>query len=112
MEDIEKCARLMCIEEYKVINGHLYPVKDMRRPFNPLTNKSDLMDLECALGMDVYWSYSDSVFAHNFSAEHGEIEILADLKDYPDKFTARAHAVVAVAVQIYDRREKDGSSDK
>jgi len=72
--------------------------------FNPLTNKADLMDLECAfasLHMNILPSRIEfwGVIGH----EHAETVVYID--DHPNKFTARAHAVMAVVEQIYDRRE-------
>jgi hypothetical protein len=108
---VEKIARLMGLNY--VINTDqvsvLVPFSIGYIPFNPLTNKSDLMDVECALEVNVLWSPSNkgrldylvaNVSTHQINESTGFIYI----NDHNnDKFTARAHAVCAVAEQIYDK---------
>lgn len=74
--------------------------------FNPSTDKSDLMDVECVLGIDVEWheDYVQTWVTEFIWSEQKYIE-------HPDKFTARAHAVCAVAEQIYDRKHNDQNTD-
>ena len=75
--------------------------------FNPYTNKSDLMDVECELGIDVEWDNAASgpnvKCAKRIGSKFAYSKVWLD--NHPDKFTARAHAVMAVVEQIYDRRE-------
>lgn len=103
LSKIEKCAKLIGYEGsmFRTGGGFLIEGKTVETGgiFNPLTNKSDLVDLMCAVGIDVAWREcsavaltSSSVFAFGVFAAH------------PDKQTALAHAVVDVAVQIYDRQ--------
>jgi hypothetical protein len=117
---IEKAAKLMGLKYHRVFEEGLeteFSYEDYvgdnssRREwfdlFNPYTNKADLMDVECALGIDirfeakgdikedvhVYYEGSEGVFMEDVRVKDG------------DRFTARAHAVMAVVEQIYDRRE-------
>lgn len=105
ISSIEKCAKLMGIDYYghavgKVYRSGLSGYDQEPVEFNPLTNKSDLMGLECTLGIDVTWLV-EGVRASNY--DDGVFQVDIYFADHPDKFTARAHAVIAVAVQIYDR---------
>lgn len=105
---IEKCAKLMGIDYYghavgKVYRSGLSGYDQEPVEFNPLTNKSDLMDLECAIGIDVGW-HDDSVIAKFYWSGIVKHKAWANFKDHPDKQTALAHAVVDVACQIYDRK--------
>lgn len=117
MNDIEKCAKLMGLKLAESLTkekphfhpcGSLYvwrtdmPELIMPRWFNPLTNKPDLMDLECAIGIDITWLMTGAS-ASNY--DDGAFQVDSYFADHPDKFTARAHAVMAVVEQIYDRRE-------
>ena len=112
--NIEKAAKLMGYDFIKPVEGYIgsivitdrvgRPVKD----FNPYTNKADLVDVECALEIQVFWNPEGMVTVNKIychSALHSTvIQIEEDLDDHPDKFTARAHAVMAVVEQIYDAR--------
>ena len=69
--------------------------------FNPYTNKADLVDVECSLEIDIEW-FDTVVMAYKYGTG---INVRGILADHPNKFTARAHAVMAVVEQIYDRRE-------
>lgn len=105
MNKIEKCARLMGWE-YEVVLGDVFvpeTIPDLPdwRSFNPLTNKADLVDLMCAVGIDFQWhDYAVlAVCTIKGVCEWGYFD------DHTDKQTALAHAVVDVACQIYDRRD-------
>ena len=102
MNKIEKCARLM---GYGGVDGIVpIPTPDGQwREFNPLTNKADLVDLMCAVGVDANW---DEVGVLCGEHENGHWD-WGYFKDHPDKQTALAHAVVDVACQIYDRQFGD-----
>ena len=113
LSKIEKCARLMGYERdgesqiyYRPINVNAQQIESGDYPimtFNPLTNKSDLVDLMCAVGIDFQW-HDDAVLAIC------NIQSLCEwgyFKDHPNKKTALAHAVVDVAEQIYDRKFGD-----
>lgn len=109
MNKIEKCARLMGIVYSEVIGGRLvlHDSNGFGHPinFDPLTNKSDLVDLMCAAGIDVEWSDDESmVVAYSKQLGCLEIPVAETCADHPDKQTALAHAVVDVACQIYDRK--------
>ncbi len=105
---IEKCAKLM---GYELSEWHPPAMEHLgatingggkdKMFFNPYTNKADLVDVECALEIDIEW-FDTVVMAYKYGTGINVREILAD---HPDKFTARAHAVMAVVEQIYDRRE-------
>lgn len=73
--------------------------------FNPLTNKSDLMDVECALdNICVTMNFSLVIVEVDTADGSGNcFEAVAKYADHPDKFTARSAAVCAVAEQIYDK---------
>lgn len=71
--------------------------------FNPYTNKADLMDVECALGIDVFWVNSEDIIIASYS-EYSTVDSAELVADHQDKFTARSHAVMAVVEQIYDRQ--------
>lgn len=106
ISSIEKCAKLMGCEKVDDI-GFIRIEPDGSRGtwFNPRTNKADLMDLECALGIAIYWD-GDWVSAFSFAHPTGDVEAVAHYANHPTKFAARAEAVIAVAVKIYDRREE------
>lgn len=90
---IEKAAKLMGYNDFAIADGD----------FNPYINKADLMGLECAftsLHMNILPSRIE--FWGAIGNEHAETVVYID--DHPDKFTARAHAVMAVIEQIYDRQ--------
>ena len=101
LSKIEKCARLM---GYGGVDGIVpIPTPDGQwREFNPLTNKADLVDLMCAVGIDVEW-FNDIVLVWAPMVCNDNQTI----SDHPDKQTALAHAVVDVACQIYDRQFGD-----
>ena len=115
--DIEKAARLM---GYELSEWHPPAMKHLgatingggkaKMFFNPYTNKADLMDLECELGVDVSWDgHKEAVSAEIW--KHGLLEFMSleEVSDHPTKFAARAEAVIAVCVQIYDAKYgKDG----
>ena len=108
LSKIEKCARLMGYEPLGInIYGAFEVDKSKSKKelhaastFNPLTNKADLVDLMCAVGIDFQW-HDYAVLA--VCTIKGVCE-WGYFKDHPDKQTALAHAVVEVAVQIYDRK--------
>lgn len=104
---IEKAAKLMGWDDCDVqlIAGHCFVSAegDTVKDFNPYTNKSDLMDLECALEIHIEWYSDNTVRAMFFEDTFHEEKTVSILHHDNDKFTASAHAVVAVAVQIYDR---------
>lgn len=96
LTNIEKAAKLMGYNDFAIADGD----------FNPYGNKADLMGLECELGIDLMW-FDEEVFASLGDRE--ELTFSAKFADHPDKFTARAHAVMAVVEQIYDAKfGKDG----
>lgn len=108
MNEIEKCAKLMgyTIAERKPDFNYYHLDADSVGTFDPLTNKSDLMDLECALGIDIDWidfNVAEGFVHANVFVGDEMLKHLELFADHPDKFTSRAHAVIAVAVQIYDR---------
>lgn len=112
ISDIEKCAKLM---GYEPMGTNIYGVFEVdkqpenKQPhtastFNPYTNKADLMGVECALLVDIEW-HENYVLAWVDEWTWEEQQYA----DHPDKFTARAHAVMAVVEQIYDAKYgKDG----
>ena len=104
LSKIEKCARLMGYEGsmFRTGGGFLIEGKTVETGgiFNPLTNKSDLMDLMCAVGIGVDWFEEVIIAGVLESGCAAEVEY----SDHPDKQTALAHAVVDVACQIYDRK--------
>lgn len=116
ISNIEKCARLMGYEHASVHNiaGDLAVTKNGRQVtatwFNPRTNKADLVDVECHLCLDIEWSHCEQIIEVAHYGTNGDAEdyfyALVNYADHPTKFAARAHAVIAVAVQIYDRREE------
>ena len=107
LSKIEKCASLMGIVYSEVIGGRLvlHDSNGFGHPinFDPLTNKADLVDLICAVGIDANW---DEVGVLCGEHENGHWD-WGYFKDHPDKQTALAHAVVDVACQIYDRQFGD-----
>ena len=68
--------------------------------FNPYTNKADLSDVIDELGISVNW-HGTTVVAFKPKDLIDSVILIAD---HPDKFTARAHAVMAVVEQIYDAK--------
>jgi hypothetical protein len=104
---IEKAAKLLGHDLSKVTGTHPHlglfidEGPEFRQWFNPYTNKADLMDVECTLGIDIEW-FDTVVMAYKYGTG---INVRGILADHPNKFTARAHAVMAVVEQIYDRRE-------
>lgn len=104
LSKIEKCAKLIGYEGsmFRTGGGFLIEGKTVETGgiFNPLTNKSDLVDLMCAVGVDANW---DEVGVLCGEHENGHWD-WGYFKDHPDKQTALAHAVVDVACQIYDRQ--------
>lgn len=104
---IEKAAKLMGLTIIKVHSEGLLVERGVfHMPFNPYTSKSDLMDVECALGIDVEWNEAtEYVFAAKRNAHREYLAAKFEYsKNHPNKFTARAHAVMAVVEQIYDRQ--------
>lgn len=114
--NIEKAAKLMGCEKVDDM-GFIRIKPDGSRGawFNPYTNKADLVDVECALigfilNMDEYHvsvvALSKHPYVHEEYFQHNCTE---KLSDHPDKFTARASAVMAVVEQIHDAKfGKDG----
>jgi hypothetical protein len=104
MNCIEKAARLIGIEGEMFLagGGFLIAGKTVQTCgiFNPYTNKADLMDVECELGIDIEW-FDTVVMAYKYGTGINVREILAE---HHDRFTARAHAVMAVVEQIYDKQ--------
>jgi len=103
---IEKAAKLLGYEPHSWADKvALFKDGDViKTEFNPYTNKADLSDVECAftsLNMNILPSRIE--FWGAIGNEHAETVVYID--DHPNKFTARAHAVMAVVEQIYDRRE-------
>lgn len=100
---IEKIAKLMGLS-YTISGDRVWLQYDTsKREYNPLTNKVDLMDVECLLGIDIKW-FPISVMAITWY-EKLLCSKLINFKVYnDDKLLARAHAVCFVAEQIYDRR--------
>lgn len=112
---IEKAAKLMGLE-YEVIADDVFipeTIPDLPdwRLFNPYTSKSDLMDVECELGIDVVWDDIKMLVVAEYW-RHGilEFDCLKRFANYDwNKLTARAHAVMDVVEQIYDAKfGKDG----
>ena len=107
---IEKAAKLLGLHELEYRRGSdawYYTNPDSgREEFNPYTNKADLVDVECALGIAFWWG-ADDISAWSCAEGFNDEDITGrgNYADHPDKFTARAHAVMAVVEQIYDRRE-------
>lgn len=116
---IEKAAKLM---GYEPLGTNIYGVFEVdkqpenKQPhtastFNPYTSKSDLMNVECELGIDVDWFADEKVRAYwRDYTNHKRFKCYGMFSsDHPNKFTARAHAVMAVVEQIYDSNfGKDG----
>ncbi len=107
---IEKAAKMLGHDLSKVTGTHSHlglfidEGPEFRQWFNPYTNKADLSDVECAftsLNMNILPSRIE--FWGAIGNEHAETIVYID--DHPDKFTAKAHAVMAVVGQIYDGRE-------
>lgn len=108
LTNIEKAAKLMGYQVESVADGGVWIIehdkplnRDGEHPIrliNPYTNKADLVDVECSLEIDIEW-FDTVVMAYKYGTGR---EILSD---HHNKFTARAHAVMAVVEQIYDRRE-------
>lgn len=91
MTQVDKIARLMY--------GHTKP----RSLFDPLHNKSDLMDVENNLHIDVRQN-DENIVAELW--EHGlmSFDDMKRIANYSHcRFTARSHAVCAVAEMIYDK---------
>jgi hypothetical protein len=104
--DIEKCARLIFCDFGKQM---------IEAGFNPRTNKADLMDLECeligfSLNSDEHCVYVGALRKHPYVyGEYFQHRHTEKFTDHQTKFAARAEAVIAVAVQIYDAKYgKDG----
>lgn len=107
---IEKAAKLM---GYEPLGTNIYGVFEVdkqpenKQPhtastFNPYTNKADLSDVIDELGINVLWWHSDVTG----TAHYGRfVSDPVQYANHPDKFTARANAVMDVVSQIYDRRE-------
>lgn len=111
---MEKIARLIGYEySHEGKNGNHWvnkPNEYESDTFNPLTNKSDLMDVENAFYTTLMNILPSRIeFWGAIGGEHSEITVYID--DYPDKFTARAHAVCAVAEKIYDRKHNEQNTD-
>lgn len=98
MTQVEKIANLMGLS-YTISGDRVWLQYDTsKREYNPLTNKVDLMDVECALELAIDWySHDIQVWKSEFIFDTQEYE------KHTDKFTARAHAVCAVAEMIYDK---------
>lgn len=110
LSKIEKCAKLMGYEIDSLVDSGVWIIKQAKpltrtgdlplRLFNPLTNKSDLVDLMCAVEIGFDWFEEVIIAGVLESGCAAEVKIA----DHPDKQTALAHAVVDVACQIYDRQ--------
>ena len=103
LSKIEKCARLMgweVIGTFADGSPNVFRNGTENNSFRPLTNKADLVDLMCAVGIDFQWhDYAVlAVCTIKGVCEWGYFD------DHPDKQTALAHAVVDVACHIYDRK--------
>lgn len=119
LTSIEKAAKLM---GYEPLGTNIYGVFEVdkqpenKQPhtastFNPYTSKSDLSDVIDELGIDVEWNEAaEYVFAAKRNAHREYLAAKFEYsKNHSNKFTARAHAVMAVVEQIYDARfGKDG----
>lgn len=109
ISNIEKAAKLMGWDDCDVqlIAGHCFvsAEDDTVKDFNPITNKADLVDLENALpSICIIMNLKMCIVTvDKDDGTGGEWEADEYFKDHPDKFTARAHAVMAVVEQIYDR---------
>lgn len=104
---IEKAAKLMgyTIAERKPDFNYYHLDSDTVGTFNPYTNKADLVDVECALRICVEWDEASSmVVAYSKHVGCLDTPLVEKISNHPDKFTARAHAVMAVVEQIYDRQ--------
>ena len=108
MTPIEKAAKLMGEEFYESFINYAPQFEN----WNPYANKTDLIDLENSLSEYYYFGL---IIAKNgvgvFIRDSPDVgkepaySCFAKFADHPDKSTARAHAVMAVVEQIYDRRE-------
>lgn len=114
MNDIEKCARLMGLD-YEVIGNDIFvpetiPDLPAHRIFNPLTNAQDREDLMCSISnIGVSMNYSLVIVdSDKEDGKGGTFGAVEDYKNHPTKQAALAHAVVSVAVQIYDSKFGDG----
>lgn len=100
---IEKAAKLMGKEFYENFLNLAPAVEN----WNPLANKEDLSDVIDELEIDVEWDdahlWPNVVCTKKIGSEF--LYKKEWLSNHPDKFTARAHAVMTVVEQIYDRRE-------
>lgn len=110
LTNIEKAAKLMGWEVVGTFaDGTPNIMRDgtINNSFKPYTNKPDLMDLECALGIDVMWNDgAECVSARQRTYASQDLIGIKDTQyfsSHPNKFTARANAVMAVVEQIYDR---------
>ena len=113
LTNIEKAAKLMGYEYLGNIGGFFFKdAQGVAIEFNPYTNKADLVDAECALGIDVDWidfNVAEGFVHANIFVGDEMLKHLELFADHPDKFTARANAVMAVVEQIYDAKfGKDG----
>jgi hypothetical protein len=114
VSQVEKIATLIGYDHSgrRKINGDLAVLKTKRQInatwFNPITNKSDLMDVELSITglMIIEGGSYILVKASGFNPEFEEYK-----NHNNDKFTARAAAVCAVAEQIYDRKHNDQNTD-
>lgn len=116
MNDIEKCAKLMGYERdgdgeskiyYRPINVTAQQIESGDYPvmtFNPFLRQSDLMDFICFIGIDISWGKDRVYVDFTFNDEFKPISHIEYIPQYSGKFTALAHAVIAVAVQIYDKQ--------
>lgn len=109
ISSIEKCAKLMGLG---IIDGIApIPTPDGQwREFNPLTNKSDLMDLECALGIDIDWidfNVAEGFVHANIFVGEEMLKHLELFSDHQTKFTTPQPDIVAElvkALEIYSDR--------
>lgn len=100
--NIEKAAKLM-VDEVEGLNTVGTAILLNGPAFNPYTNKADLVDVECELGIDIEWNDgAECVHAVKRTKNLDEYKY-EFFSNHPDKFTARAHAAMAVVEQIYDR---------
>lgn len=103
---IEKAAKLMGKEFYENFLNLAPAVEN----WNPLANKEDLSDVIDELEIDIVWIENmsgDVVAAGAEKWAYGLLEVASSqpITNHPNKFTAKAHAVMTVVEQIYDRRE-------
>lgn len=105
---IEKAAKLMgyAVAERKPNFNYYHLDADTVGTFDPYTSKSNLSDVIDELGIDVIWFADEKVRAYwRDYTNHKHFKCYGMFSsDHPNKFTARAHAVMAVVEQIYDAK--------